>query len=98
MKVIENGIEYEVIKNIYRDKFWYLNDLYHRENGPAIDYSDGYKAWFKHGKYHREDGPAVIFSDGTEEYGLNGKLYINIKSNEQWIEFQKELIIKEIIE
>lgn len=30
----------------YEGKFWYKNGKYHREDGPAVEYSDGYKMWF----------------------------------------------------
>ena len=55
------------------DKFWYLNDKYHREDGPAIECADGTKYWYLNGKYHREDGPAVEYADGTKYWYLNGK-------------------------
>jgi hypothetical protein len=51
------------------------NGALHREDGPAFEEPDGYKAWYKNGKRHREDGPARIFSNGTEGYYLNGKEY-----------------------
>jgi hypothetical protein len=28
------------------DEWWYLNDKYHREDGPAVEYIDGDKIWF----------------------------------------------------
>lgn len=28
------------------NKRWYLNDKYHCEHGPAIEYSDGTKFWY----------------------------------------------------
>ncbi len=48
---------------------------YHREDGPAIEHIDGYKAWWSNGKTHRIDGPAVIYSDGDVDYYINNKLY-----------------------
>jgi hypothetical protein len=48
---------------------------YHREDGPAIERHNGYKAWWINGLVHREDGPAIVFSDGVEQYWLNGKKY-----------------------
>tara|TARA_R110000868_G_scaffold46524_1_gene153593 strand:- start:308 stop:499 length:192 start_codon:yes stop_codon:yes gene_type:complete len=32
------------------DKYWYLNDKLHRENGPAIERADGTKEWWYHDK------------------------------------------------
>ena len=31
-------------------KFWYLDGKFHREDGPAIEYADGYKEWWLNGK------------------------------------------------
>jgi len=31
-------------------KWWYLNDEYHREDGPAIEYASGTKLWYLNGK------------------------------------------------
>jgi len=31
-------------------KFWYLNDVLHREDGPAIETPNGEKFWYLHGK------------------------------------------------
>lgn len=49
--------------------------LYHRENGPAIEYSDGVKFWYKHGVYHREDGPAKWYSENHYAWYYEGELH-----------------------
>ena len=49
--------------------------LYHREDGPAFIWPDGYKEWWINGKSHREDGPAVIWSNGDKEWWINGQYY-----------------------
>ena len=58
---------------------YYFSDeamtVLHRENGPAIEYTNGGKAWFVHGKCHREDGPAVEDTDDHKEWWINGKLH-----------------------
>jgi len=36
------------------DKFWYLNDKVHREDGPAAEYIDGRKGWYLNGNKHTE--------------------------------------------
>jgi hypothetical protein len=50
---------------------WYLNGKCHREDGPAVEWSNGDKYWFLNGELHREDGPAVEYSDGTKSWYLN---------------------------
>ena len=67
-------IEYTVKVNDNKDKLWYLNDKLHREDGPAIEYADGYKYWFLNDKLHRVDGPAIECDDGRREWYLNGEL------------------------
>jgi len=55
------------------NKIWILNGEYHREDGPAIEYTDGTKCWYIHGEYHREDGPALEYPDGRKYWFFNGK-------------------------
>jgi hypothetical protein len=51
------------------------NGKLHREDGPAIVRTDGYRAWYLNGFLHREDGPAIEDSDGTKQWFLNGRLH-----------------------
>lgn len=49
------------------------NDL-HREDGPAIEYTNGDKEWYLNGKLHREDGPARLIRNEThQEWYKNGQ-------------------------
>lgn len=45
----------------------------HREDGPAVEWSDGTREWYLSGLIHREDGPAVEQSDGARGYYRNGR-------------------------
>ena len=47
-------IEYKV--KVWADgaKQWYLNGKLHREDGPAIEYTNGTKHWYLNGKYLTE--------------------------------------------
>ena len=49
------------------------NNNLHREDGPAIERTDGTKVWYINGKLHRTDGPAIEWKSGTKEWFLNGK-------------------------
>jgi len=67
-------------KYSFNEEEWYnskSNDLiYHREDGPAIKFYNGFKAWWVNGNRHREDGPAVERPDGSKEWFINGeKIY-----------------------
>ena len=73
-KVIENCVEYTLLIGNFT-KTWYLNGQRHRENGPAVERTNGYKAWYQFGLLHREDGPAIERPDGTKEWYKNGKFH-----------------------
>jgi hypothetical protein len=57
------------------NKLWKLYGEYHRLDGPAVEYSDGYKQWRVVGKLHRLDGPAIERADGTKDWFIDGKHY-----------------------
>lgn len=72
-------------------KRWYKNNLFHRKNGPAIEYNDGSTRWYIHGLLHREDGPAVIYT--SVKYAskkiywfINGKELAVDEEISEWIE------------
>jgi len=58
----------------FGDKYWKLpNGDFHREDGPAIEYSSGAKSWCINGRPHRTDGPAVVYSNGLKDWYSYGK-------------------------
>ena len=69
------AIEYKVTVYSDRTEWKNLNGLYHREDGPAIEWSNGDKSWWLNDKLHRENGPAYEYADGFKEWYLNGKLH-----------------------
>ena len=84
---------------IYADgtKYWYLNDLLHREDGPAVEYASGRKAWYLNGELTREDGPAVECSDGYREWWLNGERYTE-DEHAQATQRVEELTLEQVCE
>ena len=57
------------------DKLYYKDKdmtILHREDGPAVEYTDGSKAWYINGQRHREDGRAIEWNDGYEAWYING--------------------------
>ena len=66
----------------YGSKYWYLNDVIHREDGPAVECSNGDKEWYLNGKLHRVDGPAIEFINGDKYWYLNDDEY----SFEEWLQ------------
>ena len=57
-----------------KDKFWYLNGVFHRLDGPAYVSFNGSKEWWVNGKLHRLDGPAGEYSDGDKQWYIDGKM------------------------
>jgi hypothetical protein len=53
---------------IYRNEIGIL----HRDDGPAVEYTNGDKHWFVDGQSHRIDGPAIEYNDGSKSWYQNG--------------------------
>jgi len=69
--------------DLFKIKRWILNNQYHREDGPAIEFTDGTKCWYFHGQRHRLNGPAIECSDGEEFWYYHGK-YIDCYSQKEF--------------
>jgi hypothetical protein len=56
---------------------WYKEgtEELHREDGPAVEYTNGSKYWYLNDECHREDGPAIEYSNGSKFWYLNGELH-----------------------
>ena len=80
-------IEYTVKVYDGGNRFWYMNGVRHREDGPAFEYANGTKEWYLNGKEFTEEEflqmtqKHVIIIDGQE---------IQI-SEESYKELQKSL-------
>ena len=66
-------IEYTVKVHDNGNRFWFLNGVRHREDGPAVEYVFGTKHWYLNGERHREDGPACEYHNGNKYWYKNGK-------------------------
>jgi hypothetical protein len=82
-QIMTDYIKYEVEVYEDGDKHWYLNGKLHREDGPAVERSNGFKYWYLNGKPHREDGPAREWADGSKAWYLNGKNLTEEEFNER---------------
>ena len=71
-------------------KYWRNNsgDL-HREDGPAIEYTDGSSSWYINGKLHRDDGPALDYSNGYKGWYKNGKCHRESGPAIEWTDGDK---------
>jgi hypothetical protein len=66
----------------------------HREDGPAIIFSNGRKQWWINGKLHRVDGPAIEWSDGSKSWFLKGEKY----SEQDWSHEITNIKLKRILD
>jgi hypothetical protein len=73
-------------KHYYKDR---AMTIYHRIDGPAIEYDDGSKLWWVDGKRHRLDGPAMIWSNGTTDWYIDGVFIMELDKNGQIINRMK---------
>jgi hypothetical protein len=79
--------------DVYGNKRYYLNDLLHRDDGPACEYTNGDRFWCQHGKIHRLDGPAYESNviKGYKEWYFHNK-FINCNSQKEFEDKIAELI------
>ena len=78
---------------LYNHTVYFKDGKRHREDGPAIEYSNGNKEWLIDGKYHREDGrPAIEYDDGGtklwykdgKQHRENGPAVEYANGNKEW--------------
>jgi len=71
--VEEDGLVYEVRTYSNGDKYWRYNNKYHRLNGPAMEYPNGYKAYWINGIFFKtfEDYKEAVVQIKIKEI-LNG--------------------------
>ena len=75
------------------DKIWRNKQgQVHRRDGPAAEWTDGYKAWYVNDKRHRLVGPAIEWPNGNKLWYIDGKQY----SYEDWkkeVEHRKKIAV-----
>jgi len=57
-------------KRYYKDREM---TVYHRTDGPAVEWSNGDKEWYVDGERHRLDGPAIECSNGDKGWWIDNK-------------------------
>jgi len=62
----------------------------HREDGPALIFSNGRKEWRINGKRHRTNGPAIEWEFGRKDWLINGKLHRLDGPAVEWNDGSKE--------
>jgi hypothetical protein len=54
---------------------YYLHDMLHRVDGPAVECVDGRKVWYQYGQLHRDGGPATEDVNGEKSWWQHGELH-----------------------
>jgi len=87
-------MNYTIKTNKFGNKYYYLNNVLHREDGPAVEYTTGTKHWYKDGLLHREDGPAIEHYLGYKAWWLKHSKYgeNNDFTVESWKKFVQTII------
>ena len=70
-------------KTYYKDKEM---TIFHREDGPAIEWPNGDKSWYLNDKLHRVGGPAIEYADGSKGWFVNGEFIFGINKSGNIIE------------
>lgn len=89
--------EYTVKIDAHGTTRWFKpgTQIFHRLDGPAVEYADGYKAWYQNGNRHRLDGPAIEYADGFKAWYIGGVKYTEAEFKAK-INPVKELTVAEI--
>ena len=84
-------MEYDINVDSYGTKYYYKKGtrIYHREDGPAIEYGDGAKSWLINGQYHRTDGPALDYI-AVKKWCVNALLHRTDGPAVEWKNGDKE--------
>ena len=67
--------EYKVKVHSDKTEWFNLEGNLHRDDGPAIERSNGDKFWYKEGELHRDDGPAIEWASGSKVWYKEGKYH-----------------------
>ena len=65
-------------KYYYKDK---QKTIIHREDGPAVSYTNGSTEWYMNDKLHRMDGPAAEYNTGYKVWYVNDVFIFKIDNN-----------------
>ena len=73
-QAVFDALKYRIVVNEYGTRMYYnsANKL-HRDDGPAVEISDGDKFWYQNGLRHRTDGPAIATPSGYKAWYINGE-------------------------
>ena len=93
MNSTTNKAECEILPNGVKE--WRLDGMLHREDGPAVEWTDGAVCWYRKDRPHRKGGPAYIGTEGHLEWYRNGKLHNEDGPAVVWPDGTKEWYIND---
>lgn len=71
-----NALKYRMVTTSDGTRIYYNHaGQFHREDGPAVIYTDTSCFWYQNDLRHREDGPAAVWSDGDLHWFQQGLLH-----------------------
>ena len=70
--------------------YYSLNGVFHRLDGPAIDYFNGTKFWLQNGEFYRIDGPTIEYADGSIAWYQNDLCHRLDGPAKEWTDGYKE--------
>jgi hypothetical protein len=93
MKSTQNSKETKMnnlVVDVFGHKYWYNEQgKFHREDGPAVEYTNGDKFWYLKDQLHRVDGPAIEYANGDKSWYLNGKCHREDGPAVEWVNGNK---------
>lgn len=82
-------IKYTVEVHANGNKIWHLNGKIHREDGPAVECTDGTKRWYLNGKRMTEQEHKKATAKAPcsgKEVTIDGITYVLKEKNAAWYE------------
>jgi len=64
-------------------RYYNCTGRYHRDEDPAVEYTNGTKYWWQNGILHRTGGPAIMWPDGRKWWYLNDRPLTEAEFNQR---------------
>ena len=75
-----DALKYHVEVDQYGTRYYYNSaGQLHRDEGPAVIYTNGNCEWWQSGQLHRRNGPALEHANGTRCWFLYGRIYSELE-------------------
>ena len=83
-QAVFDTLKYQVKVSKNGTRRYYNNvGILHRDDGPAVEWSDGTKSWYQNGQCHRTDGPAIEYPTGHKRWFINGRMMTEDEFNQE---------------